>query len=458
MIARETTQQDGAPGYADLDGERLVLGQALIWPAVIAWAEGAGLRRGDFFRAWHARCWDALLEVAGQGRVPDVVSVREHWQRRISRDYPGDADFGELTVGVPQPGPDHVACWVRHLRRLAAQRKAASAAQKLAETLRADPTAMADGTFDLAMADLDSLRSQIVDDLAFTPAAIVGEIAQTLAMQREAVLQLGLTPELDYDLGAIAPGEVLGVLARPGVGKTLIMGHLIEHLASRSLGQMVFSAEMQAGEIGRRMAQRLFRLRRHAVEQQFREDTFDGVAFATALEGLRLDHTGGITVPEIKRRTEVVMRQQPVRVVLIDHLGRLGSENSRLSTYDRVSEQARQIKDLAKALRVAVVLLIQVSREGGGDGSRKLTLGSARESGVVEENCDYMLGLRRFDGSAWVSPEMRQAYRDVLFVSVLKNRHAAKQDREYAIRMDEYLRFSACDLQPLEEPMERGRR
>ena len=86
----------------------------------------------------------------------------------------------------------------------------------------------------------------------------------------------------------------------------------------------------------------------------------------------------------------------PVSVVTIDHLGLIGGYRGK-SRYERVSAIAEDLQAMTKRLGVVSLIATQVSREAGGDGSRKLHLGSSRDSGVYEEVCDYQIGLRRLD-------------------------------------------------------------
>ena len=106
-----------------------------------------------------------------------------------------------------------------------------------------------------------------------------------------------------------------------------------------------------------------------------------------------------------------------------------------MSTYDRVSTQARELKELAKRFDCTVLLAVQVNREAGGDGSKELGLGAARDSGVVEEALDYLVAMRRMDRSQTLGQVEREKYRDVLFAKVVKNRHGSP-DAELAIRLD----------------------
>jgi replicative DNA helicase len=144
----------------------------------------------------------------------------------------------------------------------------------------------------------------------------------------------------------------------------------------------------------------------------------------------------------IRRLQDREFQGRAIRAITIDHLGLIGGDR-KLATYDRVSLQVREIKELAKAHNLAVILAIQVNREAGGDGSKELHLGSARDSGVVEEAMDYLIGMRRFDRSEALAQVERDRYKDVLFLKVIKSRHGTPGE-EVSVQFDHTL-----DVRPI---------
>ncbi|HST26571.1 MAG TPA: hypothetical protein VLJ76_11320, partial [Gaiellaceae bacterium] len=76
---------------------------------------------------------------------------------------------------------------------------------------------------------------------------------------------------------------------------------------------------------------------------------------------------------------------------------------------------------VAKAEQVAIVVAMQVSRAGG-DGSQPVTLSSLRDSGVLEEAVDFLLGAWRPGREPNLAPPEAIELRDVLRVALLKNR------------------------------------
>lgn len=256
-------------------------------------------------------------------------------------------------------------------------------------------------------------------------------------------------PAIDGQLGGIRRGEVCGLMARPGIGKTLVLCHVTQAICEWAW-TVFFSLEMPAAQIVARLQQRLYRLGRVQREDRARGHALDLDAYRQAFKQLLLVDAPGLSVGAMARAIEAMqtrgpLKDQPLGAVIIDHLGLIGGDR-KLTTYDRVSVQAREIKELAKRCQCAVILAIQVNRDSGGDGSRELSLGSARDSGVVEEAMDYMLGMRRLDRSTTLPPQEREKYRDVLWLKVIKNRHgdAGYQETGY--------RFAPIGLSLTEDP------
>ena len=73
-----------------------------------------------------------------------------------------------------------------------------------------------------------------------------------------------------------------------------------------------------------------------------------------------------------------------------------------------------------------MICLCQVSRAGGDDGSQRLTINSARESGAIEESADFLLGLYRGD----LKGDDR-----TITVQILKNRKG-QQGIEFTFEFD----------------------
>lgn len=431
--------RDPLTALTDLDLERAVLGQVLTFNQFAEY-EQAGLRAEVFAREEHGQIWQAAQHVADGGGEVDHLTVRSVLASRGQLERVGLPYLLHLGDGVPRPELPHRLAHLARLEELAAGRLAYYAAKTLDRAL-AQPGAVADGVL---VEHLDAIQT-IVERQRATQVPWYDATAQFWAHVQEvedaatgARVQLGL-PALDGTIGGIRRGEVCGLMGRPGMGKTILLSHVAQAMAPDVGGHVFFSLEMPASQIVARLKQMFYRVGRMTLEDRTRRADLDAGAYLAHFERLVIVDTPGLTVAEMGRRVRQIangpLKGVPIRLITIDHLGLIGGDRA-LSTYDRVSVQAREIKELAKRIGCAVMLAVQVNREAGGDGSKELSLGSARDSGVVEEAMDYLIGIRRLDRSVSLTPFERARFRDAIFAKVIKNRHGEPGDRETAYRLD----------------------
>lgn len=411
----------------DLSLEKAVLGQVLQFGLATEFAD-AGLKDEHFSRTEHVFVWQAALKVAEVGGTPDLVTVHQQLRTNGHIDRVGIPYLAALVDGITRPSIPNMLFELSHLENLTAGRLVHYAALTLEDAL-ARPGAVADGAI---TAHLDVVQQVLERKQGGVGTAWLDVDAQLRAHERDVAaaesglrVRLGLEA-LDNIIGGIRAGEVLGLMGRPGIGKTVLLSHITREAANVGYGQVFFSLEMPASQIVGRLKQVLFNVGRYQLEQMTKGGMTDEGLYRRTFDRFVLVDTPSLSISEMSRRVRQIqskpLRDVPIGLVIIDHLGLIGGDR-KLQTYDRVSIQAREIKELAKRLNCAVILAVQVNREAGGDGSRELGLGSARDSGVVEEAMDYLVGIRRIGRSLTLTPAEREKFKDIIFTKVIKNRH-----------------------------------
>jgi replicative DNA helicase len=244
-------------------------------------------------------------------------------------------------------------------------------------------------------------------------------------------------PDLDAAIRGVAPGEVMQVLGRSGVGKTAFMLNLVDRMTAHGeLPSLIFSLEQQGTEIFERMASLVTGLPAREIEQRARDEDPELVQrFHEVCR--RWHHVVVVERPctvaqlddHIAAARSSKLWAEPLRLVAVDYIGLLGARRP-ATPYEQVSEAARELKRLAKVYRVALVSLCQVGREGE-SGGEPVTLRSGRDSGVLEEAADYVLGIWRPELSDKLAKDERRALAGQFKVRVLKNRAS---DRDAAVR------------------------
>lgn len=422
----------------DLELERAVLGQMLRYEHAYGLYVDAGLNRASFYRGVHGHVWDAIQALDAKGVHSDLVTVWQELKRAQVDDAVGFAYYSALIDGIPNPSSTTAAAMTVRLNELAAMRTLRIAAQVLEKDVLDNPDALADGVVAKHLAAIESVLMSGAERRAHLSA-----IDQMQALERDHHLdRQGKVwfgwPLLDEAVGGVRQGEVCGLMARPGIGKTLALGQIARVTAEAELPHVFFSLEMPAAQIVSRLARGVYNLGRHELEDVVERGTLDKDRYYRVFRDLVIVAIGGLSVSDMAARLRTIQsgmfKDRPIRLVTIDHLGLIGGDR-KMATYDRVSVQAREIKELAKRLNCSVLLAIQVNRDAGGDGSKELGLGAARDSGVVEEAMDYLISLRRLDQSLTLSTMDRDRYRDCIFAKVNKNRHGMN-GKEIGIRIN----------------------
>jgi hypothetical protein len=228
---------------------------------------------------------------------------------------------------------------------------------------------------------------------------------------------------LDADIRGVSAGQLLGVAARTAVGKTWALASIANTFAGRrDAGALILSLEMP----GLEWAERALAIHADVSPEQVEGWARQGTLLEHAKPFLeRTRHQLLIDEPLALETLPAALADArarltvPLQLVLVDYLGLLGSTGR--DAYERASALGKGLKLAAKDERVAVVVAMQLSRAGA-DGSKPVSLEMLRDSGVLEESMDFLLGCWRPGKAEGLTPPERFELSDVMRVSILKNR------------------------------------
>lgn len=227
---------------------------------------------------------------------------------------------------------------------------------------------------------------------------------------------------IDARIRGVSPGQLLGIAARTSVGKTWMLQTIEHNFSIRDdAGCMSFTLEMPGGEWFERAYAIHERIAPSFVETLAKDAAMDPSRFLERMRHSRVVERA-VTLDKLEA---IVLEgraslEVPLRLLLIDYLGMIHVQGSR-DSYERVSRIGRELKQLAKSQKLAVVVAMQVSRAGG-DGSVPVELEMLRDSGVLEESVDFLIGAWRPERANNLTEIERAAVQDLLRVRILKSR------------------------------------
>ncbi|KSU25811.1 Replicative DNA helicase [Lactococcus lactis] len=209
-------------------------------------------------------------------------------------------------------------------------------------------------------------------------------------------------PDLDNMTTGLHEEELIILAARPAVGKTAFALNIAQNIGTKQDRTVaIFSLEMGAESLVSRMIAAEGSIDSHSLRTgQLNDQEWNDYFMATGTlsrASIYIDDTPGIKISEIRARSRKLAQETGnLGLIVIDYL-QLISGTGRENRQQEVSEISRQLKILAKELKVPVIALSQLSRGVEQRQDKRPVLSDIRESGSIEQDADIVAFLYRDD-------------------------------------------------------------
>lgn len=253
---------------------------------------------------------------------------------------------------------------------------------------------------------------------------------------------------LDKITTGLHEGNLIILAARPAMGKTALALNIAKYVASKERKPaVIFSLEMGAEELIERMlASEGMVPAYHLKTGNLSTDEWKRLVQAQSNlydTPIFVDDTAGIRISEIRSKARKLSQEMGgLGIIIIDYLqlitGSKGENRQQI-----VSEISRELKILAKDLRVPVIALSQLSRSVEQRQDKRPMLSDLRESGSIEQDADIVAFLYR---EAYYQKEQAdsQEANNVTELILEKNRHGSLGTVKLYFHK-EYTKFSSVE-------------
>ena len=253
---------------------------------------------------------------------------------------------------------------------------------------------------------------------------------------------------LDKITTGLHEGNLIILAARPAMGKTALALNIAKHVATMERKPaVIFSLEMGAEELIERMvASEGMVPGYHLKTGNLSTDEWKRLVHAQSNlydVPIFVDDTAGIRISEIRSKARKLAQEMGgLGVIIIDYLqlitGSKGENRQQI-----VSEISRELKILAKDLKVPVIALSQLSRAVEQRQDKRPMLADLRESGSIEQDADIVAFLYR---DAYYQKEQAdsQEANNVTELILEKNRHGSLGTVKLYFHK-EYTKFSSVE-------------
>ena len=253
---------------------------------------------------------------------------------------------------------------------------------------------------------------------------------------------------LDKITTGLHEGNLIILAARPAMGKTALALNIAKHVATMERKPaVIFSLEMGAEELIERMvASEGMVPGYHLKTGNLSTDEWKRLVHAQSNlydVPIFVDDTAGIRISEIRSKARKLSQEMGgLGIIIIDYL-QLITGSKRENRQQIVSEISRELKILAKDLRVPVIALSQLSRSVEQRQDKRPMLSDLRESGSIEQDADIVAFLYR---DAYYQKEQAdsQEANNVTELILEKNRHGSLGTVKLYFHK-EYTKFSSVE-------------
>ena len=255
--------------------------------------------------------------------------------------------------------------------------------------------------------------------------------------------------DLDRITTGLHPDQLIILAARPAVGKTAFVLNIAQNVGTKqNKAVAIFSLEMGAESLVDRMLAAEGMIDSDSLRTgQLTEQDWTNVMIAQgalAEAPIYIDDTPGIKITEIRARSRKLAQEVDggLGLIVIDYL-QLISGTRPENRQQEVSEISRQLKILAKELRVPVIALSQLSRGVEQRQDKRPVLSDIRESGSIEQDADIVAFLYRDDYYRKEGEEAEEAIEDNTVEVILEKNRAGARGTVKLMFQKEYNKFSS---------------
>ena len=249
---------------------------------------------------------------------------------------------------------------------------------------------------------------------------------------------------LDKMTGGLQPTDLIIIAARPSMGKTAFALNVAMRAAMAAGSSVaVFSLEMSKESLMDRMLCVWGKVELSRVRRGFLEDD----DWARLSAKIYIDDTAGLSPLMLRARCRRLKAEHGLDLVIVDYLQLMHSARNDSRELE-ISDISRNLKALAKELKVPVIALSQLNRKVEERTDKRPVLSDLRESGAIEQDADVIMFIHREDAYHKKNDRPKTGIAEII---IGKHRNGPTGTVELSYR-PEYTAFEELDTMYYDSP------
>lgn len=385
------------------ESEIALLGSILLRPTSIERVIDI-LRPGDFYRSAHRLVYEAMLDLYEKRDAIDMVILADRLEKLGRFDQVGGMEF-LMTLQGAVPTSYNIVNYANIIANKAILRNLQEAAWEIVESTYSSTAEVRDVVdeaermvFEVGQRDLKTTLRPI-DEIIRENIEAINEHLKTGNMFSG--IPTGYE-QLDELISGFQAGQLIVIAARPSMGKSAFALNLAENICLRDgIPVVVFTLEMNTDLCGMRILASNARvslrslMARESDDEDFRRLTKSAGELSEI--PLYIDDSANIGTDEVRAKCRRLKAEKGLGLVIIDYIQLMKTRRGIESREQQISDISRNLKALAKELKVPVIALSQLNRKVEERKDRRPMLSDIRESGAVEQDADLITFIYRHE-------------------------------------------------------------
>ncbi|MDC9598969.1 replicative DNA helicase [Xenorhabdus anantnagensis] len=361
----------------------------------------------SFYGQHHKLIYTEIRVLNNQHHAIDIITVDDSLKRVGKSDQAGGFSY-LAEVAKNTPSTANIVAYAKKIKETAAERYAIEKTNEIHRLLMTPSTLTFAEKMDMAQRLMGEAAENGVTGKK-TGLKPISEIADRFFEKLEERfnnpehrgLKTGF-PDFDDMLAPkyIVNGSLFVIGARPKMGKTTVLTEMAKNVAANGQSVLLFSMEMTDEQLFERMVSQKSGVNTDTLYGGT-DDDYEWDLLCRAIGELRdtpnvwVDDTPAMTFAHIQSQCRKIKRRVgKIGFIGVDYLTLMKTEKAERNdiAYGNIT---KGLKILAKELDTVVVLLTQLNRNIEERGNKRPMPSDSRDTGQIEQDCDYWMGVYR---------------------------------------------------------------
>ena len=433
----------------DFQAEEAVLGSILIDSMTITQIAGF-LSADDFYQEINRQCFEVCYDLFERDEAINQITVTHEMENRGMLDDEGPGYLSHLVTVTPTSV--HIKHYANLVHRTATMRRLIDTAIDIADIGYQDNPDV-DDALSTAEDALFGIRqgSQNRDFVPLADSLVPyleesSPLDQVDGQQDTSPIVTGYQRLDNLLVGGLQRSDMVVLAARPSVGKSMMGLNFTLSAAKAGYKVGIFSLEMGREQIAARLLAAQSRVNHQKIRSRIQspseeERVVNSIGLLSDLT-IYVDDTPFQTVAEMRGKARRLQMTHGLDFLIVDYMQLINGGSSGRRDGNRaqeVSEISRQMKGMARDLKIPVLAISQLSRAVEHRTSHRPMLSDLRESGSIEQDADVVMFIHREEKftteEEWNKSHPTEPFpRDRATLIIAKHRNGPTDEVEMKVR------------------------